>query len=241
MPRARTRCDPLGHDVDPDHPVPAVLGDPGRHVADRAEAEHRDAPAVRDAGVLDGLPAGRQDVGEVDVALVGPVLGHLDVGVLRLGHAQVLRLPAGHRSVEVRVAEQRGAHALLAHLRGLALGLQILLAHVAVPAGDLEGDHDAVAGREVRDRAAHLLDDAHRLVAEHVALVHERPQDLVEVQVGPAQAGGGDADDRVRRFVDRRVGDLVDADVALAVPGECLHHGRLTRDAGGMKPSWSGL
>ena len=33
--------------------------------------------------------------------------------------------------------------------------------------------------------APDLLDDAHRLVAEDVALVHERAQDLVEVQVEP--------------------------------------------------------
>ena len=39
------------------------------------------------------------------------------------------------------------------------------------------------------DARADLLDDAHRLVAEDVALGHERRERLVEVQVGPAQAG----------------------------------------------------
>jgi hypothetical protein len=52
-----------------------------------------------------------------------------------------------------------------------------------VPARDVEGDHDAVAGSDVRDLGAHFLDDAHGLVAEDVALAHERPHHLVEVQV----------------------------------------------------------
>ena len=76
---------------------------------------------------------------------------------------------------------------------------------------------------DVGDLGADLLDDAHRLVAEDVALVHERAEHLVEVQVGAADAARGDADDRVGRLLDRRVGDRVDANVALAVPGDCLH------------------
>ena len=66
------------------------------------------------------------------------------MGVLRLGHAQELGLAAGHLAVELGVAEQRGAHALLADLGGLALRLEPLVAHQAVPARDLEWDHHAV-------------------------------------------------------------------------------------------------
>ena len=50
----------------------------------------------------------------------------------------------------------------------------------------LNGMTDPVAGLDVGDLGADLLDDAHRLVAEDVALVHERAQHLVEVQVGAA-------------------------------------------------------
>lgn len=57
--------------------------------------------------------------------------------VLRLGYAQELRLSASNLPVEFGVAEQRGPHALIAHLSGLALGLQALVAHEAVPVGDL--------------------------------------------------------------------------------------------------------
>ena len=71
--------------------------------------------------------------------------------------------------------------------------------------------------RELGDLGADRLDDAHRLVAEDVALVEERAEHLVQVQVRAAEPGRGDPDDRVGRLLDRRVGDRVDADVALAV------------------------
>jgi hypothetical protein len=61
-------------------------------------------------------------------------------------------------------------------------------------------------------------------MAEDVALLHEHPQHLVEMEVRAADRGRRHADDRVRRLLDRRVRDLFDADVALAVEGECLHH-----------------
>ena len=145
-------------------------------VADRAEPEHDDAAAVGHRRVLDGLPRRRQHVGQVHEAVVGRSVGHLDRAVLGLRHPQVLGLPAGHLAVELGVAEQRRARALLVDLRRLALRLQALVAHVAVTAGDVERDHDAVAdGLRLRDLGADLLDDAHRLVAEDVALVHERP------------------------------------------------------------------
>ena len=60
-------------------------------------------------------------------------------------------------------------------------------------------------------------------MAEDVAGVHERAEHLVQVQVGSADVGRRDLDDRVGGFLDLRVGDGVDADVALAVPGDCLH------------------
>ena len=50
-----------------------------------------------------------------------------------------------------------------------------VVAHEAVPAGDVERDHDAVAGRDVGDLGADRLDDAHRLVAEDVAVVMNGP------------------------------------------------------------------
>jgi hypothetical protein len=87
------------------------------------------------------------------------------VGVLGLGDAQVLGLSAVHISVEFGIAEERRPHALLADLGCLALGLEALVAHEAVSARDLEGDHDAISRGEVGDLGPHLLYYAHRLVA----------------------------------------------------------------------------
>ena len=92
-----------------------------------------------------------------------------------------------------------------------------------LPARDVERDHHAVADGESGHCRPHRPHDAHRFVAEDVALRHERAEDLVEVEVGAAQPARRDLDDRVRRVLDRRIGDLVDADVAPAVPHGCLH------------------
>ena len=87
----------------------------------------------------------------------------------------------------------------------------------------VNGHDDAVALLQLLDVLADLDDHAHRLVAEDVARLHRRHVAVVEVQVGAADAGGRDLDDRVARVLDLRVGDGVDADVALAVPAEGSH------------------
>jgi hypothetical protein len=76
-----------------------------------------------------------------------------------LRDAQVLRLPAGDGAVDVRVPEEARAPAaseevdrlgeLAVVAGGLALGLEVLVAEIAVAAGDIEGDHDAVARGDV--------------------------------------------------------------------------------------------
>ena len=106
--------------------------------------------AVGHLRVLDRLPRRRQHVGQEQEAVVGRPVGDLDRPVLRLRDAQELRLAAGDLAVELGVAEQRGAHPLVADLGRLALRLQPVAAHPAVPAGDVEGDHDAVADRDAR-------------------------------------------------------------------------------------------
>jgi hypothetical protein len=120
---------------------------------------------------------------------------------------------------------------VFANLGGLALRLQPLDAREALPARDVERDHHPIAGLDVRDLGAGLLDDPHRLVAENVALLEERAHDLVEVEVRAADAGRGNSDNRVGGLLDRRVGHRVDAHIALAVPGHRSH----------SAPLWSGL
>lgn len=215
---------PFAHQVHPEHLSGAAhLGDPAGHVTDRPEAEHGDAAAFRDARVLDRLPGGGQYVGEVHETVVGRPVRDLDRAELRLRHAQVLGLGARHRAVQTGVAEQGGAHALTGHLGRLALRRQPGQAHPAVAAGDLERHHDPVARGEVRDPGADLLDDAHRFVSEDVARCHERCEHLVQVQIGAAQACRGDADDRVGRLLDPRIGHVLHPYVPLSLPGHSLH------------------
>src|SRR5829696_4472632 len=155
----------LGHEIHPDDPEAEVLGDAAGHVAYWPETHHGHTATLGDVGISDRLPGGGQDVREVDEALVWRSLRDLYVGVLGLGDAQVLGLSAVHISVEFGIAEERRPHALLADLGCLALGLEALVAHEAVSARDLEGDHDAISRGEVGDLGPHLLYYAHRLVA----------------------------------------------------------------------------
>ena len=87
------------------------------------------------------------------------------------------------------------------------------------------------------DLRADRLDDAHRLVAEHVARVQEGASTVYRCRSEPHRPVRGDADDDVGGVLDRGVGDLVDADVADALPGESFHARSLPR-RGSRKRLW---
>jgi hypothetical protein len=70
--------------------------------------------------------------------------------------------------------------------------------------------------------AADFFDDPHRLVPEDVARLEERAHHLVEVQVRPADRSRSDTDDGVGGRLDHRIRHVVDANIALAVPCNCL-------------------
>ena len=142
---------------------------------------------------------------------------------MRLRNPQQLGLTTRHLAVELGVAEKRRAFALVPDLGCLALRVELLLAHVAPPAGDVEGDHDSVSGLDLGYLGAHGLDNSHGLVAQDVALVHKGAHDLVKVQIGAADPAGGDPDDRVGRLLDRGIRHGVDADVSPAVERDGLH------------------
>jgi hypothetical protein len=95
--------------------------------------------------------------------------------------------------------------------------------HPAVPARHVERYHDPVAGRDVGDLPAHLLNDAHRLVAEDVALIDKRTEYLVEVEVRAAERRRRDAHYRVVGFLNGGIGDVIYAHVPLAMPRHCFH------------------
>jgi hypothetical protein len=50
-----------------------------------------------------------------------------------------------------------------------------------VAAGDVERDHDAIAGLDVGDLRPDRFDDAHRLVPKHITSGQVRPEHAIQV------------------------------------------------------------
>jgi hypothetical protein len=86
-------------------------------------------------------------------------------------------------TVELGVAEQCRTLAVLAHLRRLALRVELLIAHEARAARDGERNHDPIARAHVLHLRTHFHDPAHRLVAQYVARLHEHGQGPVQVKI----------------------------------------------------------
>jgi hypothetical protein len=233
--------DPLGHGVDAEDLLDAqVAGEPDGHLADRPEAQDGERRARADVREHHALPGRGQHVGQEQEALVRRAVRHLDRPELRLRDPQQLGLRPGHVAVQLGVAEQGGAGAVLAVLRRLALGVERLVAHPARAARDVERDDDPVAHRHLGHLAADGHDPAHRLVAEDVTGLHQRRQRPVEVQVRPADGGGRHLDHRIGRLLDGGVGDLLDPYVLHALPGQCAHR-RPPRGLDGRFPRGRGL
>ena len=127
-----------------------MLGDTGRHVPDRSQAKDNYAAAVGDICILDRLPSGRQHVGQENEPVVGRTFGHLDGTELSLGNSEVLGLAAGYLTIELRVSEESGTRSELGDLGRLALGVETVPAHEAVPAGNRERDNHPITGLQVR-------------------------------------------------------------------------------------------
>jgi hypothetical protein len=176
---------------------------------DRAEPEHCDDVAGRDPRADGRVVTGRHHVACEQRDVVGQAIGHRtqrQVGVRDERHV-------GLRAVEVahRLAMAERTREVAAVVVGLA-------AEVAQAACRMERAQDAVAGLDVRDAVADRLDDADVLVADRRAGVH-RVAPVVDVQVRTADAGCGDADDRVVGGYELGLGHVVEAD--LLGPLEC--------------------
>src|SRR4030095_13007355 len=100
---------------------------------------------------------------------------------------------------------------------------ELFLAVETIAAGDRERDDDAIANFQFLVAAAHFHDLAHEFVAEDVALLHGWDVAVVDMQIGPADRGRGDLDDRIARIDDLRIGDAFDADVFFAVITDRFH------------------
>ena len=126
-------------------------------------------------------------------------------------------LPARVASGEVRVTEDSGGGEAEHLLAQICLGIGVVaatvklaLAEKARTAGDRERDDDAIPFLELAaiDARSHFLDDAHRFMPEDVARLHEWNEPVQKVEVGPADAGGGDSNTRLPVVADGRVGHV---------------------------------
>jgi hypothetical protein len=77
-----------------------------------------------------------------------------------------------------------------------------------VAAGDLEGYDNPIAGTDLCDVAADLEHDADGLMAQHVTGAHKGAHRLVQMEIGAADVGARDLDDRVVGLFDDRIFDV---------------------------------
>ena len=163
---------------------------PGAHdrrQTDRPGSHDGDDVAGLDRAVEDAdLVAGGEDVGEHEDLLVAGAGGHRVGGVVGERHPDVLGLGAVDR-----VAEDPAAAAE-------ALAVAAFAAEPAGPAGAHAGHEDPVADLHRLDPGADGVDGADGLVAEDPPVGDGGDVALEDVQIGAADRGGVDADDRRR-------------------------------------------
>ncbi len=91
------------------------------------------------------------------------------------------------------------------------------------PAGNGEGNDDAVTDLQRLVVPADFYDFAHGLVAHDVAAMHVGHDAIIEVEIRAADGAGRHFNDCVAAVLDFWIGDTLTANVVLSVPGECLH------------------
>ena len=188
------------------------LGRHDRGQTDGAGTDDRHGVAGLDAAVEDAaLERGREDVGEKEHLLVRQLVRHLVDGRVCERHARVLGLKAVDQVAEDPATSAR------------AESVTSLLAEAAAPARRDARDEDTVALHERRDRAADGDDGTDRLVAEDRPRLHLGHIALEDVQIGPADGGRVDPDDRVCRIDDGGVGNVLPGSLSRPVVDEGLH------------------
>ena len=114
-------------------------------------------------------------------------------------------------------------HARVSPLAPVAAGdMEALGAEIAGVVRPYERCHHDIAALEAGHLRADLLDDADELVPHPFTVATPRHR-LVWPQVAAANTRPGDAHDRVGRFAQGRVGDVLDPDVARGVHHCCSH------------------
>jgi hypothetical protein len=204
----RSACRPHQDDL----PGAQAPGGQYRAQPHRAVADDRDAHAGPDLSGDGGVVAGAEHVGE----------RHQRRQQRRVRRdRQLHQRPGGLRDPHgLALAAVHAVEAVAAAVR--AGGLQATAAPEAGVVGVGERREYQVAALEPGDLGAGVLDDAEELVSHLPALVSGW-HGPVGVQVAAADRGAHHAYERVGRGVDRRVGNVFDADVTGSVHQRRLH------------------
>ncbi|MNC51338.1 hypothetical protein D3C75_1006270 [compost metagenome] len=129
------------------------------------------------------------------------------------------------------VAKQRGRCRDLFFIEGRALtavgrlagGVLVHPAEKAVTAGNDEGDHHPVALAQILHLSPGLHHLAHKFMAKNIAMFYLRDLAAVEMQIRPADRGGGNAQNDVVSVLDDRIGNRLNANAVRAVIRQCFH------------------
>lgn len=87
----------------------------------------------------------------------------------------------------------------------------------------MKADSTHVALLQLLDARANLVDHAHKLVAEDVALLERDNLAVVQVEVGPADGRAGHLEHDIVGLGDGRNADVHDLDLVRPLPSERLH------------------
>jgi hypothetical protein len=180
--------------------------------ADGAVADDRDAPARRDPRGERRVVAGAHHVGKGEQRRHQRVVfanGEDDERPVGLRYAHGLGLGARH----LRVAEEAAMY---------ARGLQSVVAEDAGAVRERERHHHHSPPFQRAHLGADRVDDTDRLVSHHPARI-VRCHLRVRPQVAVADTRPRHAHERVGRFDQRRVGDVLDPNIARAVHHRCSH------------------
>lgn len=168
---------------------------------DRAQTEHRHGSTQRNVGALGRRPAGGQVVGEQQGLLGGDPLGHLQQLEIRGRDGE---------QVGLRAAEQAATEDLKA---GVTQDRIAGGASRATAASGHRRHHHLISGLDRAYVGADVHDRSDCFVPQRDRVGH-REVGFVEMQIGSADAGGGDFDDRSADTGHGRIRAGVDPDIA---------------------------
>src|SRR5690348_9937450 len=195
-------------------------------------APDRDGVARFYVAVDCGHITGGKDVRKKDGLFIGEMGWNFQWPHIGGGDTSELIRAACLTAHHVRVAE--GARPRIAHhLVGdpgigscvVAAGPQLVLAEKTLATSDSKGNDDAITNFEcVRlNGGANFNDLTHKFMPENVALLERGNVAVIQMKIGTADAGAGDAYDCVARIQDFRIGDIFDTEFFFAHPADSLH------------------